>query len=168
MRRIVIIVIILVLITGCIDISSSSTSEKERNMTKYPVTTTIKSPVETTKKIVTPIQTIQSVNANLLSIANKTMTYDESWDVGNGWLLSVVYIDAQTTMVWLVLKKDGIKVSEETPKVGQSLTYNKSNKFFSLKVSSIFLGKVKHNMSTAKDYILVDQNFVTFEDIKYN
>ncbi len=170
MKRLVTIVIILVLISGCVD-TPESVAEKESNIVKDPKTTITKSPVNTTKKnlaeTVTPIQTTQSVNANFISIANKTMTLDDIWDVGNGWSLTVNVIDNQTKYVWLVLFKDGINVLEDTPKVGQIFTYNKSNRFFSLKVSSIFLGKNYYNTSTTVGYSYNYQNFVILEDIKY-
>lgn len=161
MKRIVTITIILVFIAGCIDMPSKSVEEKEMNIVKNPVTIATKSPVMT----VTPIQTAQTTNTNFVSIANKTMSQDDIWDIGNGWSLKAYIIDIHTDSVWLVLTKDGNNVLDTPLKVGKIFSYNKSNRFFSLKVSSIYPGIDKHKMIDR--YYDYEEDFVLLEDITY-
>ncbi len=45
----------------------------------------------------------------------KTLTLGETWDVGDGWALTVNSIDAKATpkQVWLTLSKDGVKKDDK-------------------------------------------------------
>ncbi len=112
-KKVVIITIIIVFMTGCIDISSSSTSEKERN------------------------NNTNFNDTNFVSITNKTMITGESWDVGNGWALSIVSIDSNTKDVRFVLSKDGVKIDEPTIKIRSNYLYTANDRFFCMEISDI-------------------------------
>jgi len=59
----------------------------------------------------------------------KTLTTGETWDIGQGWELTVNSIDARgiPRQVWFTLKKDGGIMHEKMMKEGQIYTYVNSN-----------------------------------------
>ncbi len=133
--------------------------------------TTAISPIET----VTPIQTSTTVVKNFVSIANKTMARDETWNVGGGWVLTINGIDTRLNPreVWFTLSKDGNKVDETIMTMGKIYSYNRSNRFFGANVSFIYAGKYSiakygdRYIETVKITVIDDRDFVLFENITY-
>jgi S-layer protein (TIGR01567 family) len=60
---------------------------------------------------------------------NKTLTTGETWDIGQGWELTVNAIDARYTprQVWFTMKKDGVVIDEKIMNDGKIYTEVKSN-----------------------------------------
>jgi len=87
-----------------------------------------------------PIPTV--VSKNLGSIDNKTMIKGETWNVGGGWTLTINAIDPKTAsrQVWFTLYKDGSMVDDKVMNMGDTYSYNISNRYFSTKVDSILAG----------------------------
>ena len=59
----------------------------------------------------------------------KTLALGESWNIEDGWVLTVQSIDAKATprQVWLVLSKDGVKKDDKVVSEGQTYTYAEKN-----------------------------------------
>lgn len=69
--------------------------------------------------------------------SSKTMTAGETWDLGNGYTLTMQGIDAfgAPRMVLIVFSKDGIKFDEAVLFQGNTYTYGR---IFSTKIASIY------------------------------
>lgn len=137
----IVLTIIIVLGLGCV--SSKSGTEKEIDLVKNPVVITTISPIEIVTPIITPIQTISATTVkNFGSVANKTMITGENWNVGGGCALTINSIDPKSAPrnVWFTLYKDGNKVDDPILDMGDIYSYNISNRYFSIKVNSIFAG----------------------------
>ena len=79
----------------------------------------------------------------------KTLTIGETWDIGDGWTISVQSIDAKASprQVWLVLGKDGVIKDDKVIAQGNSYIYIEKNfagetdvPLFVTYVDSIFVG----------------------------
>lgn len=133
-------IIAIVIGLGCVETPSKSGTEKEKGIIN-PVTTKTIVPIETTiTPVSSPMPTVLS--KNLGSIANKTMAMGENWNVGGGWTLTINAIDPKTAprQVWFTLYKDGSMVDNTIINMGETYSYNISNRYFSAKVDSIFAG----------------------------
>ncbi len=53
----------------------------------------------------------------------KTLKVGDIWDIGKGWSLTVMGIDAKVKLVWFTLRKDGAIVDEIVMNQGQIYTY---------------------------------------------
>ncbi|MFZ3060679.1 MAG: PQQ-binding-like beta-propeller repeat protein [Candidatus Methanoperedens sp.] len=71
----------------------------------------------------------------------KTLTPGESWEIGNGYVLTASSIDPKATprQVWLVLSKDGVKLDDKILSEGE--TYNFNNIIIT-KIKRIWAGSV--------------------------
>lgn len=87
--------------------------------------------------------TLAKLTIEQTEIEKKTMVPGETWEIGDGWRLSVRSIDTKASprQVWFVLIKDGIKVDEKIISEGKVYVYLDSNiPFFVTYVDSIFTG----------------------------
>ncbi len=82
------------------------------------------------------------------STDKKTLTVEETWDIGDAWTLMAQAIDTKATprQVWLVLSKDGVKLDDSVVADGEVFTYRKDiggksdAPLFVTYVDSIFAG----------------------------
>ncbi len=60
------------------------------------------------------------------SAEKKTLAVGESWNIGDGWVLSAQSIDARSSprQVWLVLSKDGVKKDDKVVSAGDTYIYS--------------------------------------------
>ncbi|NJD78340.1 MAG: hypothetical protein FIB08_14815, partial [Candidatus Methanoperedens sp.] len=81
--------------------------------------------------------------------SKKTLQVGETWDIGRGWNLTVMGVDARASprQVWVVLNKDGIKKDDKVLIAGGIYTYVETNfagelnvPLFVTYVDSIFAG----------------------------
>jgi S-layer protein (TIGR01567 family) len=59
----------------------------------------------------------------------KTLTVQDTWDIGGGWTLQAQSIDAKASprQAWLVLSKDGVKKDDKIVYQGQVYTYTENS-----------------------------------------
>ncbi|CAD6493183.1 MAG: Serine/threonine-protein kinase PknD [Candidatus Argoarchaeum ethanivorans] len=69
----------------------------------------------------------------------KTLTIGETWNLGNGYILTAQSIDAKATprQVWFAISKDGHQLDDKVLSEGQTYTYGT---IFSTRIDGIFRG----------------------------
>ncbi len=101
--------------------------------------------------LVNPVFNIVEARTDTLSnLGSKKLAVGESWDMGNGWVLTVQSIDARTRSVWLELSRDGSKVDDKIVEEGQVYSWNN---IFSTKISGVYAGATSDTVSLTDTYL---------------
>ncbi len=103
--------------------------------------------------LVNPVINIVEARTDTSSnLGSKKLAVGESWDMGNGWVLTAQSIDARTRSVWLELSRDGSKVDDKIVNVGQVYSWNN---IFSTKISGVYAGATSDTVSLTDTYLNV-------------
>lgn len=104
----------------------------------------------------TPIPT--AVATSTITLAAKTLSQGESWDMGEGFTLTAVSIDAKAKpkQAWLALYKNGIKLDDKVLNLGETYEYftRTNNNIFGTKISNIYPGSTADMVTLTDTYIV--------------
>ncbi len=99
-----------------------------------------------------------TVPTSTISLAAKTLAVDETWDMGEGYTLKAVSIDARANpkQVWLVLNRNGVKLDDKVLILGAEYKYftRANNNIFGTKISNISPGATTDLVTLTDTYIV--------------